>query len=365
MFKSYSYFFNTTLKNLLDINEKKKIRESIETFLKKISIKASFRIKQLLNYFKNVSYDNFLEKLDIAIFAMELIYNKAMENFYQNEKNHVLYSKTLFEECIKISEAYIKEGLPKMDVNLMDKYKKMEKDCDRKIKLISAIYLTEIENLKTKKKLFNNESKLEKDDLSLLSYNLELAVKTINTIENLANNQEALETKSFYLANIVKIELLKKEKNLNLTRLEKHAQESIKIANNLKKKCKNDPWFKEIVKLNEEIANKKKNEKPAPPIQDLDIDNIEETFMTILEQKGNEELLRYILKNFPYSGYVFTEKTIDEYKQNKRGFLNTLKRKYGAHDFDGYYSRNIEDENIFSELNDKILEYINKMIDNI
>ena len=365
LFKSYTYFFNTSLIKLLDINEKKKIRESIETFLKKISIKASFRIKQLLNYFKNVSYDNFLEKLDIAIFAMELIYNKAMENFYQNEKNHVLYSKTLFEECIKISEAYIKDGLPKMDVNLMDKYKKMEKDCDRKIKLISAIYLTEIENLKTKKKLFNNESKLEKDDLSLLSYNLELAVKTINTIENLANNQEALETKSFYLANIVKIELLKKEKNMNLTRLEKHAQESIKIANNLKKNCKNDPWFKEIVKLNEEIANKKKNEKPAPPIQDLDIDNIEETFMTILEQKGNEELLRYILKNFPYSGYVFTEKTIEEYKQNKRGFLNTLKRKYGAHDFDGYCSRNIEDENIFSELNDKILEYINKMIDNI
>ena len=227
------------------------------------------------------------------------------------------------------------------------------------------MYLTEIEKLKTAKKLFNNETKLEKDDLSLLSYNLELAIKTINTIENLNENQEALETKSFYLANIVKIEFLKKEKNMNFTRLEQHAQESIKIAKELKKNVKGDPWFKEIVKLSEDIEKKKKNINPAPPAQIIDIDQIEEKFMNILDEGGNEELLRYILKNYPYTGYSFTEETIEEYKQNKRSFLNNLRRKYGASDFNGYLLRPIENENLFSELNDKILEYIGKMIDNI
>ena len=239
----------------------------------------------------------------------------------------------------------------------------MVKNCDRTIKLISAEYLTEIEILKQKKKLFNNENKLEKDDLSLLSYNLELAIKKLNTIENLYDNQdEALKTKSFYLANIVKIEFLKKEENMNLTRLEQHAQESINIAMNLKKDCKSEPWFKEIVKLKDEIEKKIKNKNPAPPAQILDIDQIEEKFMNILDEGGNEELLRYILKNYPYAGYSFTEESIEAYKQNKEGFLLDLRRKYSVSDFGGYYSK---EQNALSELNDKILEFIDKMLENI
>ena len=363
LFKSYSYFFNTSLINLIDINEKQKIKESIQFFLKKISLKGAFRIQRLLTYFNDVSYDKFIQKLDIAIFAMELIFNKAMENYNKKENNHVLYAKTLFEECLQISDIYIKDFTGKLEVNLLDKYKKMVKNCDRAIKLISAEYLTEIEILKQKKKLFNNENKLEKDDLSLLSYNLELAIKKLNTIENLYDNQdEALKTKSFYLANIVKIEFLKKEENMNLTRLEQHAQESINIAMNLKKDCKSEPWFKEIVKLKDEIEKKIKNKNPAPPAQILDIDQIEEKFMNILDEGGNEELLRYILKNYPYAGYSFTEESIEKYKQNKEGFLLDLRRKYSVSDFGGYYSK---EQNALSELNDKILEFIDKMLENI
>ena len=364
LFKSYTYFFNTSLKTLIDLNEKKKIKESIQSFLNKISVKAAFRIKQLLNHFKKVNYDNFIEILDVFIFSMELIYNKATENFNKNEKNHVLYAKTLYQECLIISNTYITNSA-KLELNLLEKYKKMNKDCDRKIKLISAIYLTEIDKLKSLKKLFNNETKLEKDDLSLLSYNLELAIKTINTIENLNENQEALETKSFYLANIVKIEFLKKEKNMNFTRLEQHAQESIKIAKELKKNVKGEPWFKEIVKLNNDIEKKKRNVKPAPPAQMIDIDQIEEKFMNILDEGGNEELLRYILKNYPYTGYSFTEESIEEYKQNERDFLLNLRRKYGACDFNAYFRQDNIENNDYSELNERIVEFIDKMIENV
>ena len=249
-----------------------------------------------------------------------------------------------------------------MDVELLKKYNDIKKDCDKQIKLISAIYLSEIEQFKMEGKLFNNENKLENDDLSLLSFNLDLAIKKLNTIENLNENQEALETKSFYLANIVKIELLKKETNINLERLEQNAIESINIAKNLKKNCTNKSWYKEIVKLYDEIK-KMKNNKPAPAVGNIDIDEIQDKFMVLLDQ-GNEVLLRYILQNFPYEGYSFTEKSIKQYNENKIEFLYDLRKKYDLRAYANLISHN-NDNNPLSELNDTILEYIDKMIDSV
>ena len=370
LFKSYTYFFNTSLFIFVDLDEKREIKMSIESYLQKISNKAPFRIKQLLMYFENVeNVENevFIERLEIAVFSMELIYNKAIDNFNKNEKNHILFAKTLFEECLSIEKSFIKEEEhSKMDIEILKKYNNIKKDSDKKIKLISAISLLEIENLKNQGRLFNNENKLEKDDLNLLSFNLDLAIKKLNTIENLNENQEALETKSFYLANLVKIEYLKIEKNMNLELMEQKAQESISIAKNLKKDCKNKPWFKEVVKLQDDIIKKLKNVKPAPPVEMEDIDDIEDNFMSLFDQ-GDEVLLRYILKKFPYKGYTFDEKSIDEYKKNKIQFLYDLRKKY---DFRAYMdiisvntTINTNKNDINSQVNDTILEYIDKLID--
>ena len=367
LFKSYTYIFNTNLRNLVDLNEKLGIKGSIESFLCKISNKAPFRIKHLLNFFKTVKNEHFIERLEIIVFSMELLYTKAMNNLLYNEQNHHLLSKSLFEECLSISIIYIKdEELAKMDLDSMKKYKDIKEGCDKKIKLISALHLTEIKSSKEKGKLFNNESKLEKDDLSLLSYNLQQAVKTINNIPNLNNNEEALETKSFYLANIVKIEFLKKDKKINYERLGKTAQESISIANKLKKDCKKKDWYKEIVKLNQEI-NKIPNPKPAPPadsVLNIDVDDLDEKFMTLLDQ-GNEVLLKYILQNHPCPGYEFSEELIENYRKDKKKFLIDMRKKYNFNDYKGYYSRITDDQSNTSEVNDKILEYIDKMIDNL
>ena len=359
LFKSYSYFFNTSLIGLVELNEKEEIKKSIESYLKKISNKAPFRIKQLLNYFKNVKNENFIQRLEIIVFSMELIYQKAMNNFLHNENNYYLFSKTLFEECLSIANNFIKdEEQGKMDLIVMKKYKDIKNDCDKRIKFISAVSLSEIKSSKEKEKLFDNKNKLEKDDLNLLSYNLNLAIKKINNIENLNQNEEALETKSFYLANIVKIEFLKKEKNLDFERLHQYAQDSIKIAKNLKKDVKNKSWYKEIVNLNEDIE--KELMKPAPPINNkIDIDEIEEKFMQLLDQ-GNEALLRYILQNHPYNGYTFSEESIEQYKQDKLGFLNDLRRKYSFNDFNSYYTSSDN-----TDLNDKIVEYIDQMIERL
>ena len=145
---------------------------------------------------------------------------------------------------------------------------------------------------------------------------------------------------------------------LHRSRLHQYAQESIKIAKKLKKDVKNKSWYKEIVNLNEDIE--KELMKPAPPINNkIDIDEIEEKFMQLLDQ-GNEALLRYILQNHPYNGYTFSEESIEQYKQDKLGFLNDLRRQYSLNDFNGFYTSSDN-----TELNDKIVEYIDQMIERL
>ena len=275
----------------------------------------------------------------------------------------MLFAKTLFEECLTISSDFIGEKeKPNMEPNLMGRYKKIVEDCEKMINLISAISLSDIENLKIQGKLFDNAQKLENDDLNLLSYNLELAIKKINTIENLNQNQQALETKSFYLANIIKIEFLKKENKMNLERLEQFTSESLSIASNLNN-CKNKPWYKELVKLAQEVETKIKNQSPAPPIEN--INDIEEKFMNLFN-KGNEELLRYILKNYPYDNYKFTEQSINEYKKDKKKFLLKLRKQYSINMYASNASIPINNINNNNPLvNNKILEFINKMLNNI
>ena len=363
LFKSYTYYFNTSLIICISLGEKTKIKDNIELFLKKISNKAPFRIKKLLIHFKDIKNQHFIDRLEIFVFSMELLYNKAMNNYNKNEKNHILFAKTLFEECMTISNDFIGEKeKPNMVPNLMGRYKKLVEDCEKMINLISAISLSEIENLKIQGKLFDNAQKLENDDLNLLSYNLELAIKKINTIENLNQNQQALETKSFYLANIIKIEFLKKENKMNLERLEQFTSESLSIASNLNN-CKNKPWYKELVKLAQEVETKIKNQSPAPPIEN--INDIEEKFMNLFN-KGNEELLRYILKNYPYDNYKFTEQSINEYKKDKKKFLLKLRKLYSFNMYASNASIPINNINNNNPLvNNKILEFINKMLNNI
>ena len=163
----------------------------------------------------------------------------------------------------------------------------------------------------------------------------------------MSENEDALEMKSFYLANKVKIAFLKKHPNINLKLVEENAKESIIIAEKLKN-CNEKPWFKEIIQLNKEIL-KTLNQKIKIDIRKI----LAEAF-----SKGNENLIKYLLKNYPYDKKEFSEDMIDEYKQNKKGFLFKIYKKYEEYFSDKEYS---------SPLKDVILEYINKMItlDNI
>ena len=92
--------------------------------------------------------------------------------------------------------------------------------------------------MKKSNKKNSKQKNLNSDDLCLLRDNIEFAVKKLSLIENLSSNEEASETQSFYLANIVKIELLKKN-NMNLENLLKLAEESINIADKKTRRAQN------------------------------------------------------------------------------------------------------------------------------
>ena len=296
-----------------------------------------------------------MQKLEIFVYTMDLLHSKADEYYNNKEESYLQLAKVIYEECLQIEKFYIeKADLIKMDVDLLQQFKNLKKDCEEKIKVISAMSLVEIDKLKKEGKLFNNENKLDDENLSLLSYNLELAVKKIDEIENLSENKNALETKSFYLANIVKIAFLKNYRNVNLKVLEANATESISIAEKLKN-CKNKPWFKEIVQLKKEIMEMM---KPKP---DKNINEIRSKLSQAF-YKGNENLIRHLLKYHPYDENMQTSSNIiNEYESNKKKFLLKMRRQYENKNDNEYFS----DKNESSPLKDAILEYVDRMIDNV
>ena len=354
LFKSYTYFFRTSLISFIDMNEKTIIEKIIKSFIEKISKNAPFRIRQLLNHFKKIQNNVFEQRLNIFVYSIEFIYKKALENYNKKERNCILLSKTLFEECFIISNTFIPENeKSKISADLKIKYNNLMEDCDKIIKIISAISIQEIDTLKSEGKLFSNEKKLDIDNLSLLSYNLELAVKKLNAIKNLNENEDALETKCFYLGNIVKIEFLKNQEKMDLKHMEQCILESIDIAMKSKKDIKNKPYFKELLELKKEIEKC----NPAPPI--MDINKIEAELSDSLD-KGNEILIKYILEKYPYPGFKYSENVIDEYKKNPKIFLFGLKKKYNV------YANTLADANDpKSFIINKIVAYITKMINKI
>ena len=158
---------------------------------------------------------------------------------------------------------------------MKDKYENIREECEKKIKILSIeFHNNEIEYTKKTGKLFS-DSDLDKDNLWLLSFNFLQTIKTINSINNLYKNKEALEEKSICLATFVKIEFSMKRRIMSLKYLLDKAEESIDIVENkLDSKYKKKEWYNEIVDLRNQI-NEKINSKSDIPNGD---ENIREEF---------------------------------------------------------------------------------------
>ena len=361
LFKSYSYFYKTQLIAMVDINEKINIKNTIEKYLEKISQNNPFRLRQLLIHFQDIKKDNSDIYYTSSVYSMELLQKKGDEHFNNKERISLQIAKNLYEECLSIGKIFEKDNiLVILNDEISRTYNSVKDICETQIKIISVDSQAQIENTKKTGQLFNNEKNFDDDTLCLLSYNLNQSLNKLNEIDDLNENIDAYEAKSICLANIVKIELLKKSSNIDIKKLLELCEESIKIADELGEDCTNKEWYKEIKRLQEEFQ-KKSISAPPPPNQDLI--NMEQEFKNICDL-GPDEFVKFLLTKYPIEACELSDEIIEEYNKNKRNFFKQLRLKYNkANSFKPV--NGVIDNNNFEEKKKIIIQSIHNCMNKI
>ena len=359
LFKSYSYLLKTQLISFVDLNSKGNIKDTVESYLEKISKKNPFRLKNLLEHFKDIKKDNSDIYYSSSIYSMGILKKRGDDYFTKMNKNSVLIAKTFYEECVIIGKVVFSNNtimLEQIDIGLRRNYAECIEECENKIKIISADFISVIENTKLTGNLFSNNNNLDDDHLNLFILNLKESLKILDSIEDLNENIEALESKSICLANIVQIQFqLKAKDNIkykDLQEMYNYSKQSIDIANNLGQNCKNKNWYNEINNLNIKIKDKLENSS-APPI--FDIKKFDDELRNL--SLNDEEFLKHILTKCPFEGCEFSENMLEEYQKDKENFLKMLLLKYKK-------SGN-EENNMINEKNKIIVKYLNNILNNL
>ena len=374
LFQSYAFVINSEIIKLMTKEQKKSMDEKITFYLEKTSEKNPFRVKDLLIYFKPIDINKSkIYYINSIVFMGYLC--KYASTKYKNldEKSHAFNAKNIYEECLSIANEnlYLNDKkkndfiLNNLDIKYKIEFKNLVEKCKEQIFFLSTNFLEGIEYTKVKGKLFSNDDKLDYENLSLMSENISKSLKEMENIKEIENNKKNLELGSIRYANLVKIELLKeKEKNkLNLNKLLNYANKSIKMAENIEDDKRNSEWYTEIVNLKNGIENKLSELKTN---QINNSEKIREKFKNISEN-GNEELVKYLLKNYPCEGCQYSEEKMQEFRANEKIFLKKLKKDYNK--ATKFLINSNEDENNinenFKDIKFIIQEYINNMINKI
>ena len=338
------------------------MKETILKYLKIISIKNPFKLKQLIIIFEDVKREISDIYYAISIECMEILNEKAKKYLDLKTKNSSSVAKNIYEECLNISKYSFRKEilLTAIDNKLKEKYKKIKEECEKKIIILSIGFINEIQNTIETGRLFS-DSNLDKDNLSLLSFNINQILKLINSIENLFKDKETLEKKSICLATIVKIEFSMKSRVMSLTNLLAHAQESIDIVDNkLGDEYEKKEWYNEIVDLRNQIQMKIiPTCGLTPPGGDEKIrEDFEEKFL-----QGEEEFLKFLVENYPNDKFNKNYDFVGEYKKNKRKLLNNLMIAYKKYE-NNFTSLNDQEKKNLSFKKEIILEYLGNLKNN-
>ena len=363
LFKSYSYLLKTQLLSFVDFNTKENIKKNVENYLEKISKKNPFRLKYLLEHFKDIKKDNSEIYYSSSVFAIEKLKKRGDDYFKKMNKNSLLNAKTFYEECLIIGKICFSNNtimLEQIDIDIKRDYDEYIYDCENKIKIIKADFISVIEDTKSTENLFSNNKNLDDDHLNLFILNLKESLNILDSIEELNSNLEALESKAICLANIVQIQFqLKSKDNLNYKNLQElynYSKQSIDIAKFLGQNYVNKNWYKEINNLNTKIKDKINNSGPISTT--IDIKEFDDKLRNL--SLNDEEFLKYILINYPYEGCEFSENMLLEYQKNKENFLKMLLLKYKKSDF-------VENggNNMMNEKSKIIIKHLNNIFNNI
>jgi len=362
LFKSYSYLLKTQLISFVDINAKCNIKKSVESYLKKISQKNPFRLKYLLEHFKDIKEDNSDIYYSSSIYSMRILLERGDEFFKKMNKNSVLIAKTFYEECLIIESLCFSNNnsivLDQLDIDYKREFDEYKYECENKIKIISVNFESIIENTKLTGNLFSNNNNLDDDHLKLFILNLKESLDILDSINDLNENKEALESKAICLANIVQIQFQLKEKdNINHQKLKdmySYSKQSIDIAKKLGRDYINKNWYKEINNLITKIKDKMDNS--APPV--IDLKKLDDELRD--KSLNEEEFLKHILIKYPYEGCEFSENMLLEYQKNKCNFLKKLLLKYKKGEYAG-----IGGNNMIHERNKIIIKYLNNLLNRL
>ena len=372
LFRSYAFVLNTELIDLTKEKEKEVMEKNVQIYFGRIYKKNPFKLKSFLSIFKSTDIRKSKIFYHSSIIAIQLLNKLGDEYFSSPGKKSFNISKDIFEECLFIANDNFslknKEKCEFIFTTIKSELKTnlqiIMDNCEKKINLISAISFSGIEQTKQNGKLFSNKENLNIDDLSLLSYNFFSTLKKLENI-NLDSNEDKIEAESICYANIVKIEIIKNKNTMNAVKLLEYAEKSIQKVRFLGNDYKKKNWYKEIKSLKKEIE--KKTKKITTPLNE---ENIMEKISSQFVEKfnnGDEIFIEFLLKNYPIRGHFFSEDIISEFNNDKKTFLDKLRRDYNKAD---KFIVDINNDQInineyINEIKSIIEETINNMINRL
>ena len=380
LFDTYRTLIKLT--NILDENEKNSIIQNSKKYL------------EILSKFKNINYKNYIELLnlfvvnlnkeqkekslyeqknieesrnsvlfDLVIYVMELIKQKAENNLAGNSKFARFNSKYLFNNCIQISELFIKNEIDlEQFEQIKNRYKEIVEKCKVEIKKINANSLIEIDKIKSSNKLFENTNNLDREELLIILDNYREALRNMEAIED-------IESEAIILANIVKINYIYL-KNKNYSILKTEAQNSISRAMSTGKNVESFRWYIEISNLLEELRNKLRE------IEEASQENFEEKIRNDKKEifqkiddalnSSSNDFVKYILKTHPpnpkrnpFKGKNIDEEVDKKFKKNAKDLFVTLSARYHP-DHCGLQKKTDDEKYLYT-----IYHYISNIINSI
>ena len=351
-------------------------------------INNSKKFLQILSTFKNTNYKTYIELLylfdihlspeekkesiqlqkqisdernyilfDLVVYVMELIIKKAEQYLLSNEKFSRYNAKYLFNNCIQISELFIKSerDLAK-DIQIKNRHNNCIEKCKTEIKKINANSLVEIDKIKNSGKLIDYGDQMEREELLILLDNFRQALQNLQGIND-------YESEAIVLANIVKINYvyLKSE---NYSGLRTMAEQCVVLAKQTNKNVEQFKWYLEITNILQELRKRFEDKEK------FDQENFEnkirnehkDIFDEIKEyrSKTNVEFIEFILEKYPPKKSPLKKKKSvqEQWNENPKSFAERLSARYNPDN----YPKNTEEEKLYFTIYHCISSEINAIL---
>ena len=299
--------------------------------------KEPFEKQKQINKIRN----NILNEL--AIFVMELIQKKA-ELFLSNNCNSYRYNaKNLFQNCIKVSELFIKfENNLKGNLELKKRHHKCIEKCNLEIKKINVNSIMNLDKLKSFDGLVDYKEYMNREQLLLLLDNFR------NVIQNFKGFDDPI-SEAKILGNIVKIKYIFLL-NTNYNELIKLAESSVSLAKSVNQNLEKCKWYLEISSILQEL---RKN------LEDY-LENFVFDKINKYRQKSLVKFIEFILKEHPPINNPLKkiQSVRDALNQNGKHFIEMLSARYNLDN----YPKNTKEEKIRYSIMQAISIEINQIL---